>query len=214
MNKELKLVYFNAKGLAETSRILLALARVDYDDYRFPLEIVDPVNHIYKRDEFDQAKSEGKFVHSMGKLPILEVLDKKGNVVTISQSKTIERYIAKRWGFMGSNDLESAKIDALCETVRDIRERYYKNKQNEEYLTIGIKEDLEMLTYLMDSENGFSVGSKLSLADVSIYTLTTQLDKIALDSVGTVSRIRHIVMKVASEPAIIVWCQRRPKTAF
>jgi hypothetical protein len=55
-DSELTLVYFNARGLAETSRILLALAQVDYVDKRYPIEIVDPVKHIYVRDEFEADK--------------------------------------------------------------------------------------------------------------------------------------------------------------
>ena len=70
---ELKLIYFNVKGLAETSRILLALSQTEYTDYRFPLEIIDPENYVFKREEFEAAKSSGKLDCSMGKLTILEV---------------------------------------------------------------------------------------------------------------------------------------------
>ena len=109
---ELTLIYFNGRGLAETSRILLALAQVDYVDQRYPFEIIDPVNHIYVRNEFDQDKKAGKFDKSMGKLPILKI-NEGGHITEIPQSKTIERYISKRYGLMGNNLLEEAKISQI-----------------------------------------------------------------------------------------------------
>src|SRR4051812_27413006 len=96
-DEQLTLVYFNAKGLAETSRILLALAHVDYVDQRYPIEIVDPIKHIYVRNEFDIDKKAGKFDKSMGKLPILRVKDFYGTFTEIAQSKAIERYISKQY---------------------------------------------------------------------------------------------------------------------
>ena len=35
----MKLVYFNGRGLAEISRILLAIGEEDYEDFRYPLKI-------------------------------------------------------------------------------------------------------------------------------------------------------------------------------
>ena len=61
---------------------------------------------------------------SMGKVPFLVVKDEGGNEVTICQSKAIERYLAHRYGFMGSSELEAAQIDSLCECVRDFKDLY------------------------------------------------------------------------------------------
>ena len=33
----LKLNYFNGRGMAETSRLILAAAGADYEDFRYPL---------------------------------------------------------------------------------------------------------------------------------------------------------------------------------
>jgi len=37
----LKLCYFNGRGLAETSRMILAVAGAEYEDFRYPLEVID-----------------------------------------------------------------------------------------------------------------------------------------------------------------------------
>jgi hypothetical protein len=39
----------------------------------------------------------------------------------IGQSKTIDRFIAKRFGFMGISDLEAAQVDMVGEHCSDIK---------------------------------------------------------------------------------------------
>ena len=56
----MKLVYFNVRGLAETSRILLALGGEEYEDFRYPLEVIDMSKHEMKKEEFDTDKAAGK----------------------------------------------------------------------------------------------------------------------------------------------------------
>ena len=80
----MKLVYFNARGLAETSRMLLSINDTNYTDFRYPLEIIDWTTHNIQKDEFDADKELGTFTKSLNKLPYLEV---DGEI--IPQSKTI-----------------------------------------------------------------------------------------------------------------------------
>jgi len=213
----MKLVYFNARGLAETSRILLALAQVEYEDFRYPIEVIDPIKHIYKREEFEEAKKTGQLDKSMGKLPYLQLED--GTI--IAQSKAIERYISKSYGFMGNNNSEEARIDAVCECIRDIKDRYQKVRTSSDdektnYFTKDLISELESLVKTLDTGTKFAIGNKLSLADVSIYTLITQFydNKEVLNIAGNIPKIRDTVMKVATRPEIRVWIQDRPKTLF
>ena len=37
----MKLTYFNGRGLAETSRVLLAISGQPYEDFRYPLNVID-----------------------------------------------------------------------------------------------------------------------------------------------------------------------------
>jgi len=215
-DEELTLIYFNARGLAETSRILLALAQVDYTDKRYPLEIIDPVKHVYVRDEFDRDKKAGLFDISMGKLPVLKVND-----FVIPQSKAIERFISKRYGFMGSNPWEEALIDAICECIRDIKDRYQKvrtdQKAKDDYFSQTIQTELEDLAKVLEKNNPkYAVGHKLSLADVSIFCLVTQFydNKDVINIVSNIPRLRDIVIRVASRPEVRVYLSDRPKTAF
>lgn len=221
MSEELTLVYFNARGLAETSRILLALAQVDYTDQRYPLEIVDPVKHIYVRNEFENDKKAGAFDRSMGKLPILRITE---DFVTteIPQSKAIERFISKRYGLMGSGLFEEAKIDAVCECIRDIKDRYQKIRSGTDdekavYFNQTLVAELSDLVKVLDQNTKFAIGNKLSLADVSIYCLVTQFydnKEAAKNIAANIPRLRDIVIRVASRPEIRVYLQDRPETKF
>ena len=102
----MKLVYFNARGLAETSRLLLAVNNVNYEDFRYPLKINDWATHDMEREEFLNDKKNNKLLDSLNKLPFLEI---DGQV--IPQSKSIERFIAKKYNMFGDNDLDAARID-------------------------------------------------------------------------------------------------------
>ena len=117
----MKLTYFNVRGLAETSRILLAIGGEEYEDFRYPLEVVDMTKHEMVKKEFDQDKLEGKLVSSLNKVPFLDV-----EGVIIPQSKAIERYLARRFNLMGDTDLQSAQIDSICECVREFKDMYQK----------------------------------------------------------------------------------------
>ena len=61
----MKLTYFNIRGLAETSRILLAIMGQDYEDFRYPLNIIDLATFNMEKTEFDAAKKEGKLLAEM-----------------------------------------------------------------------------------------------------------------------------------------------------
>merc|ERR1712060_332658 len=90
-----------------------------------------------KRPEFDAAKAAGELDASGGKVPLLTVDGAK-----IGQSKAIERYLAKALGLGGSSDAEFAQIDAVAETVRDIKDAYQKAKGDPETKEKFFNEDM------------------------------------------------------------------------
>lgn len=218
-SEQYKLIYFNVKGLAETSRILFALGNIKYKDFRFPFNIIDSKNHIYEKKEFEKIKNEGKLKISMNKLPILEITTSDGKRHYIPQSKSIERYIAKKCNLMGSNEIEEARVDAICECIRDIKERYKMHEDKESYFEDMFENELNLLVDVFDKDKLYCVGDKLSLADVLLYTFITQYftednKNRSLDISSNNYRIRNIVIKVAECPEVIEWLNKRPDTVF
>ena len=95
-----KLIYVNTRGFAETCRMLLKAAGQEFEDYRYPFAIKDGK---YFHPEWDADKS--KYIYET--LPVLEI---DGGKHTISQSRAIERFLARRFNMLGSNDVEAAII--------------------------------------------------------------------------------------------------------
>ncbi len=95
-----KLIYFNIRGRAEIARMLFKAAGQEFEDYRYPLTIKDGQ---FLRPEWDADKSKYTYEH----IPVLEI---DGGKHTIAQSKAIERFLARRFNMLGSNDVEAAII--------------------------------------------------------------------------------------------------------
>jgi len=216
----MKLVYFNGRGLAETSRLILAYNQVTYEDFRYPLHIRDWKTHDMTKEEFDNDKKAGKLVRSLHKVPFLEV---DGSV--ICQSKAIERYLGRRYNMMGDTELDAALIDSICEVVRDIKDMYQKVRRlPEEEKEVGLQEwfsetmpnkfaDLEHIL----GEDGYAVGGRASLADIVLFSLVTQFfdnKEGAMNATSNTPRLRSIVQKIADNEEIKKWLDSRPETAF
>eukprot|EP00635_Sarcinochrysidales_sp_CCMP3193_P008070 CAMPEP_0118889308 /NCGR_PEP_ID=MMETSP1166-20130328/293_1 /TAXON_ID=1104430 /ORGANISM="Chrysoreinhardia sp, Strain CCMP3193" /LENGTH=214 /DNA_ID=CAMNT_0006827895 /DNA_START=64 /DNA_END=708 /DNA_ORIENTATION=- len=165
------LTYFDIRGLAERARYLFVLAGAEYSDKRLSLTFGVPGDFsTISRPEFDAAKAAGELDVNMGKVPILEVDGFK-----IPQSKAIERYVAKKYGLMGSTDLEAALIDGIQEHQRDINDAYRKAKTDEkleEYLGTTLGESLAKVAKAVgDNAGPFLMGEKPSYADVCFYVM-------------------------------------------
>ena len=203
----LQLTYFEGRGVAEVTRILLALAHVEYEDNRLP------------DDEFDRRQAAGLFTANLDRLPIL-----KYDGVEIGQSKTIERFVARKYGFLGSNEVEAALIDAISEHVRDIKLKYNEarnNKSGEELETARknfLVKDFPVWVSKIEKvvgENGYAVGNKISLADVSIFNILEDYFDLVEDvqaAVAGLPKLRAIAANV--KEAAKDWIQSRPVTQF
>ena len=214
----MKLSYFNVRGLAETTRILLAYSGEDYEDFRYPLEVIDFSTHTMVKEEFDSDKSAGKLVKSMNKVPFLEVED-----TIICQSKSIERYLGRRFKLMGDTEIESAHIDAICECVRDIKDLYQgvrksddKDKAMSEWFTVTLVDKLSLLENQITG-SGFSVGVRRSLSDIVLFSFITQFfdnKEASLNATLVSPKLRSVIDSVSSEESIQKWLSDRPITDF
>mgnify|MGYP006144115289 CR=1 FL=1 len=226
----LKLNYFNGKGMCETSRLILVAVGKKFEDYRYPIKINDWATYDIERKEFDEDKASGKLVKSMGKVPFLNVGDG-----VISQSKAIERYLARRFKIMGETFEEGALIDSYCEYIRDFKTAYQavKRKENREEsmkewfgLTLPQKlvefdkliyENIDFQNMITPLPRQFAVGNKLSLADIVIYSFLTDFfdDKESVRSAcSNCNVLKAIVKDVGEIPQIKKWVENREDTAF
>ena len=214
----MKLSYFNGRGLAETSRLILAYNQVDYTDFRFPLVVHDWKTYDMTRTEFDTAKSNGELKSSLNKVPFLEVDDR-----VICQSKSIERYLGRRYNMFGDSELDGALIDSICEVVRDIKDMYQtvrklSEEEKVEGMTKWFQETLPNklvdLDYILGSD-GYSVGSRTSLSDIVLFALITQFfDDSDSALKACPPKLKNIVNRIHNDENILNWLNTRPVTSF
>jgi hypothetical protein len=111
---EYKLTYFNGRGVGEVARTMFHLSGTAFEDDRLPINIQN-----FAKPEFDVLQASGAFKNNMDSVPVLTY---KG--VTIGQSMAINCFVARQTGFMGSSDLEAARIQNVCENCRDIGDAF------------------------------------------------------------------------------------------
>ncbi len=224
----MELKYFDGRGAAETSRIILALADEQYKDTRYKL-----APGTFDAPEFKAAKENNELDINLGRAPIL--ITDNGSV--IGQSKAIERYLCKKFGFMGSTEIEEAQIDCIAEHCRDVKDAamrkgfsmFNKEKSDEEKaearkewfevdmpLMLG---NIEKAIGVTGGESGYAVGKSNSYADISIFSLlkdcTTQSDaEDTLNAAEKCEKLMAIADRIASDDKVSKWVESRPTTMF
>lgn len=222
----LELKYFNIKGVAETSRILFAIAEQDYKDTRYEI-----TPGTFDAPEFKAAKEAGDLKMNMNRAPVLVV----GENNVIGQSKTIERFLAKKFGMMGSNDIEEAQVDCITEHCRDVKDAmtrkgfsvFARNKTDEEKAALRkewYEDDMPPMLEKMEEavkESGkgsFAVGEKLSYADVAIFVLLKECSESDVEDTAKAAEkcamLNAIADAVGTNPQVAKWIQDRPETMF
>lgn len=242
-----QLKYFNARGAAETSRLLFATAEVDYEDVRFGF---DPKTQ--SSPGFQSAVELRELVANMNRAPVLVVtttqededddknrMNEECTEIILGQSKTIERYLARTFGLMGTNDLEAAQIDCITEHCRDIKDAQQRKRfsamvkdrsdeEKEEAKQEWFDKDLPALLRLLEgaiqvyqTRIGIAVGSSLSLADLTVWGLLKdgfpQYQEQVWKAVETCSggtTLGEICDMVESDERVKGWLEKRPETGF
>lgn len=113
-----------------------------------------------------------------GQLPYAEINGKK-----YGQSVALAAYFAREYGLYGKSNLDGLRIDEvvnLCQDITDavVKVKFEKDEAKKAELTKKLSEDtgpkfLEIIQKLLqdNGNNGFFVGSKISLADIFFYCM-------------------------------------------
>ncbi|CAF3334123.1 unnamed protein product [Rotaria socialis] len=207
-----KLIYFNGRGLAETSRMLFKAAGQEFEDFRYSVTIN---GGQYIRPEWDTDKS--KYIYE--KIPVLEI---DGGKHIIVQSKAIERFLARRFNMYGTNDVEAAVIDAAGEQINDVKQAYNKAKaagadSEKKFFEEDLKKTFLAFEKQATKDNsGYWISSHLSLFDIQLYNLINSFaDQESVQKVlEEYPTLKTIHDKVGQTAEIKKWVEERPKTIF
>ena len=195
-----KITYFNGRGRAEISRLILAASGTQFEDKRV--------------EDWPNGKEDAP----LGQLPYLTVDDLK-----VPQSLSMARFLARRFNLAGKDETESVKADAVVDTLNDLQNAFYQKVfmvKTEEATKNFLAEDA--VTHLGRVEkivtnfgsNGFAVGSALTWADLSLFDITSILLNLDANVLNNYPRIQAIRKTVESNERVATWIKNRPVTPF
>merc|ERR1711892_503473 len=196
---EIKLTYFNAKGRAEVSRLILAYGGAKYVDERLSGE------------QFGAKKSSLRY----GQIPMLTF-----DGEPIYQSLTIARFLAAEFNLVGRNNVEAAQANEIVDCVADLVTARYKVVFGPEaervtgmkkFLTETAATGLGRLEKLLIARGGqFLVGNQLTWADLCVYAFYDAVgDKGLLKSLPG---LKNLAERVEELPNIKKYLATRPQT--
>lgn len=201
-----KLNYFNLRGRGEVVRLVFVAAGQQYQDNRIEF------------DQWPQVKPIAPF----GQLPWLEIHD--GNQVThLPQSITIARYLARKFGLAGKNELETALIESYGDQITDLQNEIvdaFMEKEEPRKTTLNQKLANETLPHnlkiiderLAKSGSGFLASSGLSWADLHLFNVLEFLGDRREQLFANFKNIKALDQKIRAHPNIAAWLAKRPIT--
>jgi len=203
-----KLTYFDIRGLGEFPRLVLAAAGVPFEDHRLP---------FVKKEEggFDTPGwPELKPTMPYGKVPVLTVDGK----TVIPESGAIVRFLARRHGLMGNDEIEAALMDAGVEAVVDIRRGYFMNRSDPakaaEYWSTTAPKAFANLE--KNVKGPWFVGDKMSVADIAIYYGLYSMSSDNADAIAQARKanpkLDAIYKAVEADPKVAEYLSKRKET--
>ncbi|KAJ3189675.1 hypothetical protein HK101_008776 [Irineochytrium annulatum] len=185
MSATYKLQYWPFRGLADVCRLILVKAQVEWED----AEVT--------------GKDWGALKEGMpyGQIPVLTEFVNGKQVFRLAQSKSIERYLARKYNLMGDNEHENAFLDSVLEALVDHetkwRDAKWAWKENntmrctEEERQVLAKEFVEQVVPSLrfleraleeNGRNGHFVRDKLTYVDLHAFFIIEDMIVVSKDA--------------------------------
>uniref|UniRef100_A0A023F659 glutathione transferase n=1 Tax=Triatoma infestans TaxID=30076 RepID=A0A023F659_TRIIF len=200
-----KLLYFNIMGLGEPIRYMLSYLGEDFEDNRI--------------DDYRKWQTQIKSKMPFGKLPLLEIGDKK-----VHQTIAICRYLGKKAKLVGDNDWEDLEIDIIIDTLSDFRTAiwtyFYNRDEANKKRVKGPLFNVTIPLYLGKFDNiikvnGYLANGKLSWADIYFVAILEYFSFMIEQDIATnYENIRQLRDKIHGIPNIKKWLDKRPETVW
>lgn len=190
------LSYWDIRGLAEPSRLLLRYAGAKWEDKRF---VFSPES----RGEWNAEK------FSLGldfpNLPYLIDGD-----VKLTQSLAILKYLGRKYGLVPSNEVEQQRCEMTEMEINDLKQAQIKLVFNPK-MDEGKAEYVTGLAVKLDCMNKFLgvgpwvAGEKITYVDFVAYELLDQIRKMVPDSFTPMANISAFMVRFETLPQLQEW---------
>lgn len=191
-----KLAYFPFAGRGAASRMLFHLAGQTFEDHQVSFE------------DFGKTKTDVT-KYPLGTMPVLYV----DNKLTITQSKAIERYLARQFGLYGKDADEQVAIDMVVETALDIFQEFIKMyfekdeakkaEMLKSFMEKGLTTMFNYLQGILDAaKTGYFVGKTATLADVSVFAALEPYEKNFPTVFDKFPKMKEFMTRFRKEPKL------------
>jgi len=180
-----KLHYFKGRGRAETTRWMLAVNRIDFENIAIETPLALAALRATGKLPFDQ-------------MPLLEL-----DGLNLSQSSAMIRYLARQGDFYGRDDTEALWCDMIAGAVADFAETAIQAafQTSTEIATTSMQTRFAKFGPCFEARlasNGgeFCVGNRLSLADVVLAEALTSYLEWLPDLLSETPRLKDLQSRV------------------
>ncbi|CAG5117475.1 unnamed protein product [Candidula unifasciata] len=198
--QNMKLIYFDGRGRAEVSRLILALAGQERTIYRFILLSLSGT--------------------PFGQLPVIEIDGK-----LFGQSIAIATYLAREFGFYGQSNLDGLLIDQAVQLGMDLLRVGFgafmeSDETKKAELTKTLKEVEVPKFYgffeklLKESGTGYFVGNSLTLADIFVRDVEYNISSRDVATADGFPLLQDLIKKVDTNERIKAYLATRKDTPF
>jgi len=205
MAHQYKLTYFNGRGRAEPARLIFAYAGANYEDHR--------VEHA----DWPALKSKFPF----GQMPVLDIDGK----TQLAQSKAIARYLGREFNLVPSDHILAAKADMFVDGHDDVLKHFvpwFLEKDPAKKKEIWQKLETEHIApflklyekFLTETGTGYFVTNSVTWADLYLFEVLHSLKNVSPHLFEGHPKLVEFINKVANEPKIKAWIEKRPKTEW
>ena len=213
-NSDLELGYWAIRGLAQPIRCLLTFADVAFSEVRLGVhQDGTPVED----ESSDWATHRETLTVDFPNLPYL--IDTSGpDVVRVTQSNAVLRYLARRFDFYGDTEADRITIDVIQEEAYDLRNWIVKTAYTlgdqypaafEEFTATPLPRYLDGFERYLSgrSVNTHFVGDRVSLVDFVLYELLWQCSVMVPGSITDTNRsnLYHFIESFAARPRIAAY---------
>jgi glutathione S-transferase len=198
-----KLHYFKGRGRAETTRWMLAINRIAFENV--PVETPEALAAL---------RATGKL--PFDQMPLLEI-----NGLKLSQSSAMIRYLARLGGFYGESDTDAVWCDMIAGAAADFAEAAMQAafQPTEDIAIAAMRTRFEKFgpkfeARLRQNGSGCCVGARITFADVVLAEALSGYLEWCPDILGDTPLLNALHERVSNDPGIASYlhsAQRYPR---